>query len=61
MGKSLAVGVGTRGTSDEMDVDLVNEGMLQLHDSVGDEREYWYLVDLRGVTASARMTDAMQG
>ena len=37
VGKSLAVGVGTRGTSEEMDVDLVNEGILQLHDSVGVE------------------------
>ena len=35
VGKSLAVGVGTRGDSGEMDLDLVDEGMLQLADTVG--------------------------
>ena len=35
VGKSLAVGVGTRGDSGEMEPDLVEAGMLQLHDSVG--------------------------
>ena len=31
VGKSLAVGVGTRGEGGEIDLDLVDEGMLQLH------------------------------
>lgn len=35
VGKSLAVGVGTRGDSGETDLELVEEGMLQLHDTVG--------------------------
>lgn len=34
VGKSLAVGVGTRGDSGEIDLDLVEEGMVQLHDTV---------------------------
>lgn len=41
VGKSLAVGVGPRGSSGEMDLDLADEGMLQLHDSVGCDREWW--------------------
>lgn len=35
VGKSLAVGVGTRADSGEMDLDLVEEGMLQLHGTAG--------------------------
>ena len=31
VGKSLAVGVGTRGDGGEIDLDLVDEGMLQVH------------------------------
>ena len=31
VGKSLAVGVGTRGEGGEIDLDLVDEGMLQMH------------------------------
>lgn len=47
VGKSLAVGVGPRGSSGEMDLDLVDEGMLQLPDKVGSDREYGR-VDLKG-------------
>lgn len=35
VGKSLAVGVGTRGDSGEIDLDRVEEGMLQLTGTVG--------------------------
>ena len=35
VGKSLAVGVGTRADSGEMDLDLLDEGMLQLKGIVG--------------------------
>ena len=35
VGKSLAVGVGTLVKSGERDVDLLEEGMLQLHESCG--------------------------
>lgn len=35
VGKSLAVGVGTRADSGEIDLDLGEEGMLQLHGTVG--------------------------
>ena len=35
VGKSLAVGVGTRAETGEMDRDLAEEGMLQLHGAVG--------------------------
>ena len=31
-GKSLAVGVGTRGEGGEIDLDLVDEGMLQVQE-----------------------------
>lgn len=46
VGKSLAVGVGTRGEGGEIDLDLVDEGMLQLH--------VWGL-------EYAGLTEAMQG
>ena len=46
VGKSLAVGVGTRGEGGEIDLDLVDEGMLQLH--------AWGL-------EYAGLTEAMQG
>ena len=35
VGKSLAVGVGTRADSGETDLDLGDEGMLQLHGDCG--------------------------
>lgn len=35
VGKSLAVGVGTRADSGEIDLDLVEEGMLQLDSPAG--------------------------
>ena len=35
VGKSLAVGVGTRAETGEMDRDLAEEGMLQLQGAVG--------------------------
>lgn len=35
VGKSLAVGVGTRADSGETDLDLGDEGMLQLHGHCG--------------------------
>ena len=35
VGKSLAVGVGTRADCGETDLELVDEGMLQLHGIVG--------------------------
>lgn len=35
VGKSLAVGVGTRADSGEIDLDLGEEGMLQLHGTAG--------------------------
>lgn len=38
VGKSLAVGVGTRADSGEMDLDLAEEGMLQLRGSCGGAR-----------------------
>ena len=46
VGKSFAVGVGTRGEGGEIDLDLMDEGMLQLH--------VWGL-------EYAGLTEAMQG
>ena len=40
VGKSLAVGVGTRTESGEIDLDLVEEGMLQLHGTAGIRVEF---------------------
>ena len=58
VGKSLAVGVGTRAEAGEMDLVLAEEGMLQLHGAVGG----WLELELEGQPpATATMTDAMQG
>lgn len=52
----MAVGVGTRSDSGEMDLDPMEEGMLQLHDTaVGGGGS-----PARG-ERTARLTDAMQG
>ena len=49
-GKSLAVGVGTRGDGGEIDLDLLEEGIL-----AGANANVW------GVHGYAGMTEAMQG